>query len=188
MTEDSTSKTQSLQDLYLSDFQNNNPQCKFSLDEDKFVIEKAWAVDDVRFAFDPSELNVLRDINNTAFLSKFDALFHIDLNEAEFFFAYLRPDEEPDASYLDRNFAFNFMGQTLECCFKEPSQRLFSLFLANALPAITTGAVIGISVGKAAIMAGAMAVIKVVSVLAEASVDGELTSDEIKEAFSGKKK
>jgi hypothetical protein len=68
------------------------------------------------------------------------------------------------------------------------SQRLFSLFLANALPAITTGAVIGISVGKAAIMAGAMAVIKVVSVLAEASVDGELTSDEIKEAFSGKKK
>ena len=40
----------------------------------------------------------------------------------------------------------------------------------------------------APIMAGAMAVIKVVSVLAEASVDGELTSDEIKEAFSGKKK
>ena len=67
-------------------------------------------------------------------------------------------------------------------------QRLISLFLANALPAITTGAVIGISVGKAAIMAGAMAVIKVVSALAEASVDGELSSEEIKEAFSGAKK
>jgi hypothetical protein len=66
--------------------------------------------------------------------------------------------------------------------------RLISLFLANALPAITTGAVIGISVGKAAIMAGAMAVIKVVSALAEASVDGELSSEEIKEAFSGAKK
>lgn len=72
--------------------------------------------------------------------------------------------------------------------FLDLSQRLFSLFLANALPAITTGAVIGISVGKAAIMAGAMAVIKVVSVLAESSVDGELSSEEIKEAFSGKKK
>jgi hypothetical protein len=72
--------------------------------------------------------------------------------------------------------------------FLDLSQRLFSLFLANALPAITTGAVIGISVGKAAIMAGAMAVIKVVSTLAEASVDGELSSEEIKEAFSGKKK
>jgi hypothetical protein len=72
--------------------------------------------------------------------------------------------------------------------FLDLGQRLISLFLANALPAITTGAVIGISVGKAAIMAGAMAVIKVVSALAEASVDGELSSEEIKEAFSGAKK
>ena len=72
--------------------------------------------------------------------------------------------------------------------FLDLSQRLFSLFLANALPAITTGAVIGISVAKSAIMAGAMAVIAVVQKLATASVDGELTSEEIKEAFSGAKK
>ena len=72
--------------------------------------------------------------------------------------------------------------------FLDLSQRLFSLFLANALPAITTGAVIGISVSKSAIMAGAMAVIAVVQKLAAASVDGELTSEEIKEAFSGAKK
>jgi hypothetical protein len=72
--------------------------------------------------------------------------------------------------------------------FLDLGQRLISLFLANALPAIATGAVIGISVGKAAIMAGAMAVIKVVSALAEASVDGELSAEEIKEAFSGTKK
>ena len=72
--------------------------------------------------------------------------------------------------------------------FFDLGQRLFSLFLANALPAVTTGAVIGISVGKSAIMAGAMAVIKVVSALAEASTDGELSSEEIKEAFSGSKK
>ena len=72
--------------------------------------------------------------------------------------------------------------------FFDLGQRLFSLFLANALPAITTGAVIGISVSKSAIMAGAMAVIAVVQKLAAASVDGELTSEEIKEAFSGAKK
>jgi hypothetical protein len=72
--------------------------------------------------------------------------------------------------------------------FLDLTQRLFSLFLANALPAITTGAVIGISVGKSAIMAGAMAVIAVVQKLAAASVDGDLTSEEIKEAFSGAKK
>jgi hypothetical protein len=62
-------------------------------------------------------------------------------------------------------------------------QRLFSLFLATALPAITTGAVIGVSVAKSAIMAGAMAVIAVVQKLAAASVDGELTADEIKASF-----
>lgn len=64
-------------------------------------------------------------------------------------------------------------------------QRLFSLFLATALPAITTGAVIGVSVTKSAIMAGAMAVIGVVQKLAAASVDGNLSSEEIKDAFSG---
>ena len=62
-------------------------------------------------------------------------------------------------------------------------QRLFSLFLSTALPAITTGAVIGVSVAKSAIMAGAMSVIAVVQKLAAASVYGALTSDEIKEAF-----
>lgn len=62
-------------------------------------------------------------------------------------------------------------------------QRLFSLFLATALPAVTTGAVIGVSVAKSAIMAGAMAVIAVVQKLAASSVDGELTADEIKQAF-----
>jgi hypothetical protein len=72
--------------------------------------------------------------------------------------------------------------------FLDLTQRLFSLFLANALPAITTGAVIGIPVDKSAIMAGAMAVIAVVQKLATASVDGDLTSEEIKEAFSGAKK
>lgn len=67
--------------------------------------------------------------------------------------------------------------------FLDLGQRLFSLFLATALPAVTTGAVIGVSVAKSAIMAGAMAVIGVVQKLASASVDGELTADEIKASF-----
>ena len=67
--------------------------------------------------------------------------------------------------------------------FFDLGQRLFSLFLSTALPAITTGAVIGVSVAKSAIMAGAMAVISVVQKLAAASVDGSLTSEEIKDSF-----
>lgn len=66
-------------------------------------------------------------------------------------------------------------------------QRLFSLFLANALPAITGGAIIGVSVVKASVLAGFMAVVQVVTKLAQASVDGDLTADEIKSAFSNGK-
>ena len=67
--------------------------------------------------------------------------------------------------------------------FFDLGQRLFSLFLSTALPAITTGAVIGVSVAKSAIMAGAMSVIAVVQKLAQASVDSGLSGEEIKEAF-----
>ena len=68
-------------------------------------------------------------------------------------------------------------------------QRLFSLFLARALPAVTGGALIGVSVAKAAILAGAMAVLEVVQKLAAASTDGELTTEEIKDSFgNGKSK
>lgn len=67
--------------------------------------------------------------------------------------------------------------------FLDLGQRLFSLFLANALPAVTGGAVIGVSVAKSALLAGFMAVVQVIQRLAAASTDGELTTDEIAEAF-----
>ncbi len=70
--------------------------------------------------------------------------------------------------------------------FLDLGQRLFSLFLANALPAVTGGALIGVDVAKSAMLAGFMAVVQVVQRLAAASTDGELTSEEIAEAF-GKK-
>ena len=67
--------------------------------------------------------------------------------------------------------------------FFDLGQRLMSLFIATALPAITGGAVLGVSVSKSAMMAGFMAVVQVVQKLAQASTDGELTSEEIAEAF-----
>ena len=70
--------------------------------------------------------------------------------------------------------------------FLDLGQRLFSLFLASALPAVTGGALIGVSVAKSAMLAGFMAVVQVIQKLAAASTDGELTSEEIAEAF-GKK-
>lgn len=80
----------------------------------------------------------------------------------------------------------NFKANATVAKFLDLAQRLFSLFLANALPAVTGGAVIGVSVAKSALLAGFMAVVQVIQKLAAASTDGELTKEEIAEAF-GKK-
>ena len=65
-------------------------------------------------------------------------------------------------------------------------QRVVSLFLANALAIITGSAIIGdIPVWKAAALAGFTAVAQVVERLARASVDGNLSAEEISNAFGG---
>jgi hypothetical protein len=72
---------------------------------------------------------------------------------------------------------------------QEIIQRIISLFLASALPIITGSAVIGgIPIWKAATLAGFSAVAQVIEKLARASIDGDLTAEEIKEAFNGNAK
>ena len=68
------------------------------------------------------------------------------------------------------------------------TQRLISLFIASALPIITGGAILGVDVVKSAGVAGLTALFGVVQKLAAASVDGELTADEISAAFGTKPK
>jgi len=67
-------------------------------------------------------------------------------------------------------------------------QRLVSLFIASALPIITGGAILGVDVVKSAGVAGLTALFGVVQKLAAASVDGELTAEEIAAAFGTPKK
>ena len=66
------------------------------------------------------------------------------------------------------------------------AQRLTALFMANALAIITGSAIVGgIPVWKAASLAGFTAVAQVAEKLARASVDGELSTQEISDAFGG---
>lgn len=62
-------------------------------------------------------------------------------------------------------------------------QRLISLFIASALPIVTGGAILGVDVVKSAGVAGLTALFGVVQKLAAASVDGELSAEEISKAF-----
>lgn len=62
-------------------------------------------------------------------------------------------------------------------------QRLVALFVANALPIVTGGAILGVDVVKSAGVAGLTATFQVVQRLAKMSIDGDLTKEEIKAAF-----
>ena len=67
-------------------------------------------------------------------------------------------------------------------------QRVAAVFVVSSLPIIGGSSVIGgIPVWKAALLAGFTACTDVFIKLAKASLDGELTMDEINEAFLGAK-
>ena len=72
--------------------------------------------------------------------------------------------------------------------FLDLGQRLVSLFIASALPIITGGAILGVDIVKSAGVAGLTALFGVVQKLAAASVDGELSAEEIQAAFGSAKK
>ena len=65
-------------------------------------------------------------------------------------------------------------------------QRIVSTFVVNAMAIIGGASIIGgIPVAKSALLAGVSACVTVIEKLARASVDGNLTVDEINEAFMG---
>ena len=68
--------------------------------------------------------------------------------------------------------------------------RIVAVFLSSALAIVGGSAVIApeLEIWKSAILAGFAAVATVVQKLAQASLDGQLTADEINEAFGSKPK
>ena len=74
--------------------------------------------------------------------------------------------------------------------FQDVGGRIVAVFLSSALAIVGGSAVIApeLEIWKSAILAGFAAVATVVQKLAQASLDGQLTADEINEAFGAKKK
>ena len=69
---------------------------------------------------------------------------------------------------------------------KDISIRLLGVFLASAIPNVGVGAAIDVSLWKAMLMSGGMAVLAVVQQLANAwRKDGKLSDDELDQIFHG---
>ena len=68
--------------------------------------------------------------------------------------------------------------------------RIVAVFLSSALAIVGSSAVIApeLQIWKSAVLAGFAACVTVVQKLAQASLDGNLTMDEINDAFGAKKK
>jgi len=63
--------------------------------------------------------------------------------------------------------------------------RIGALFGSSALAAVAGGALIGVDLWKSAALAGLMACAQVIEKLLRSMVDGDLTQEEIAEAFGG---
>jgi len=74
--------------------------------------------------------------------------------------------------------------------FQDVGGRIVAVFLSSALAIVGGSAVIApeLEIWKSAVLAGFAAVATVVQKLAQASLDGNLTMDEINDAFGAKKK
>lgn len=74
--------------------------------------------------------------------------------------------------------------------FQDVGGRIVAVFLSSALAIVGGSAVIApeLELWKSAVLAGFASVATVVQKLAQASLDGQLTADEINEAFGAKKK
>ena len=74
--------------------------------------------------------------------------------------------------------------------FQDVGGRIVAVFLSSALAIVGGSAVIApeLELWKSAVLAGFAAVATVVQKLAQASLDGQLTLEEINEAFGAKKK
>lgn len=121
-----TSST-SFEDLYVPVFKKNNAHCKFSVEEDLFVIDNPWGSDDSRLAFPITDHDVIRDMNNVILNQQFDAIFHIDTNLVEFIYGYSDPEEETFKTHADREFEINLDGVRCACRFADPTERLLNI-------------------------------------------------------------
>lgn len=121
---DNVKKEPSFSEVYLSDFLGNNPHADVSVDDDCLIVDKPWMREDARLKGGVKDSDFISALNGLQFSPRFDAIFHVDTNTAEFLYAYIDPDLESNKDVVDREFTVYFEGNNYKCHFSEPSDRL----------------------------------------------------------------
>lgn len=77
------------------------------------------------------------------------------------------------------------MGTDKSAMAKSIAKRIAAVFVASGLSVLGAGAIVGVDVIQAVVMAGILGVASVIEKLARSFIDdGKLTMDEVNEAFS----
>lgn len=109
-------------------FGKNNKHCKITEEEEELIINNPWGEGNMRLQIPIDDVCFIEDLNNNILLNpQFDALIHKDVNEIEFIFAYLNPENEDHKCTINRSFEFTYKGNMFNCRFAEPTERLFKI-------------------------------------------------------------
>ncbi len=113
----------------LSQFIKNNAHARIVYDDKngKIIIERPWDTDDIKISLDADDEEAIRDLNNIVINPLFDAIIHIDINQAEFIYGFLDPNDKTDSLIMNRKFDVFLNGQKFTCSFKEPTNRILLL-------------------------------------------------------------
>jgi hypothetical protein len=117
----------SLQNIYLKEFQDNNPHCDCTIEDDKLILLNPWGEEGCKLAFPIDAFDLIKDLSNVIFDPQFDAIIHLDANEIEFIYAFVLPEDDYFKPHIDRNFTLFFEDIEINCRFAEPTKRLMTV-------------------------------------------------------------
>lgn len=126
MTEKKTNEP-SFSEVYLRDFIRNNPHAEVSVEANYLIIDLPWARNDSRLKAEITDQEFIAEINKISLNPKYDALFHLADNKAEFIYSYLDPNSDTHKDTANREFTVHFEGKPYKCYFSEPTITLNKL-------------------------------------------------------------
>lgn len=126
-TDNSPGHATLIQDVYLKEFQRNNPHCEFAVEDDELILHTPWGSDDARLTYSLHDIDHIKRLNNLVFPTHFNAVIHIDANEIEFIYGYVISNVDPALAHHNRSFVLHYDGLQVDCRFAEPTDVLFDL-------------------------------------------------------------
>jgi hypothetical protein len=92
-------------DTLLDAFISNNPNVQITEEDGNVIVDNLWGDSDVRIGFRKEDEQFISDLNAIIVNHKFDAIIHCDDALIEFFFTFIRENDDVFSDLIDRSFS-----------------------------------------------------------------------------------